>query len=65
MHECYFSLNIKCKNTYFTLIEQQSIHRDIYQGEASPLKGSSHPWVRWCVSILSPSTSIYSAKTSS
>jgi hypothetical protein len=38
-----------------------SIHRDttlslslsyslIYQGEASPLKGSSHPWVRCCVS---------------
>jgi hypothetical protein len=31
----------------------------IYQGEASPLKGSSHPWVRWCVPILTPSPSIY------
>jgi hypothetical protein len=31
----------------------------IYQGEASPLKGSSHPRVRWCVSILIPSPSIY------
>ena len=32
----------------------------IYQGEASPLKGSSHPWVRWRVPILAPFTSIYS-----
>jgi hypothetical protein len=28
MHECYFSLNRKCRNTHFTLIEEQSIHRD-------------------------------------
>jgi hypothetical protein len=26
----------------------------IYQGEASPLKWSSHPWVRLCVHILTP-----------
>jgi hypothetical protein len=31
----------------------------IYQGEASPLKGSSHPCMRWCVPILTPSPSIY------
>jgi hypothetical protein len=24
MHECYFSLNRKCGNTYFTLIEEQA-----------------------------------------
>jgi hypothetical protein len=24
MHECYFSLNRKCRNTYFTLIEEQA-----------------------------------------
>jgi hypothetical protein len=28
MHECYFSLNRKCGNTHFTLIEERSIHRD-------------------------------------
>jgi hypothetical protein len=31
----------------------------IYQGEASPLKGSSHPWMEWCVSFLTPSPHIY------
>jgi hypothetical protein len=31
----------------------------VYQGDASPLKGSSHPWMEWCVLILTPSPSIY------
>ena len=53
-YHLHFSLNRKCRNTYFTLIEEQpsiviqlSLSHSyslIYQGEAYPLKGSSHPW---------------------
>jgi hypothetical protein len=28
MHEYYFSLNRKCRNTYFILNEERSIHKD-------------------------------------
>jgi hypothetical protein len=57
IYECHFSLNRKCENTYFTLIEEQASikiqlslslsYSLIYQREASPLEGSSHPWVKW------------------
>jgi hypothetical protein len=69
MHEYYFSLYTQCRNTHFILNEERSIHRDtnplslsyslIYQGDASPFKGSSHTWMQWCVLFLTPSHSIY------
>jgi hypothetical protein len=64
MHECYFSLNRKYRNTHFTLIEERSIHRDTNPSstlllsniprEGLSFEGKLSSLVRWCVPILNP-----------
>jgi hypothetical protein len=70
MHECSFSLNMKCRNTYFTLIEDSSIriynsisilnsNLDTHQERPLLWKEALILRMNWCVSKWAPSPSIY------